>query len=410
MLLAENNNQATAWGMATVLFTCAVALVLFIFQPFLAVLLVAMLGMLSAPDRFWAPLLLCLLGSAFIGLINTTKLPESDLIRYFEWYDRAQTMGLLQYLSSFTREPVFYIWNWFVSRLSGGDQQVFVFLTTALIYWLLTYSIVLVGRYLRVDSRLTLVIVLLFLFLPPLFSISGHLVRQVMAAAFIALFFARRIALGKASWWLALLAGFVHFSALIFIPLALLRMPQRCSPIIYFVCSAVALGAFYLVVKVSAELLSQFPVFNVLFLRIAALRIPDVVGLSTNAILVLGLVLAVIAVNIWSRNPPEAAGRQGFYLDNFSNSVLLLSVVILLSSLSTYTLEVAMRLFLYLYFLAGPVLLIFLRKNAWTMPIVMFLTVCNLGFFFYTVEFGVWDFMPVWQLSIYPAPLIWGGI
>ena len=393
----------------SVFFISTIVTVLFVAQPFLGLLLIIFLGWLDSPRSYWAPMMLCLLGSAYIGLINTTKVPASDLLNYLEWFSRAEGRGLIEYLADFTREPVFYIWTWLISVLTGGDKHAFLFFTSWLCYSVITYSIVIVSRHFKIDARLSALVVLIFLFLPPLFGISAHLLRQFIAASLVALFFARRIAQQKSSWWLIAAAVFVHYSALIFVPLALLRVPRRFTPMPYLLFSAIALCLLYLVVKMSAGLLSQLPLFRVAFLRVAALQIPDVIGLSTNAIIFLSVILVLVFLNIGTQPRAAVDDKSGYYIENFNNSVLLLSLVILLSSLSIYTSEIAMRLFLYLYFMAGPIVLMFLRNRSWVIPLAVPVCMLNMIYFFLFVEFGVWQYSSVMQMLVFPAPLIWGA-
>lgn len=386
----------------------SVATIFFIGQPFLALLLVFLIGCLSSAKSYWFSFLLGMLAAAYLGLINTTKLPDSDLVQYLEWFEIAGESGFIEYIALHSREPVFYAWMWIVSAIFGGDNHSFIFLSTWLPYSIFAYSIVIVCRRYDVDARVTAILVILFLFLPPLFSISAHLIRQFMAGALVTLFFARRLAMQKSSWWVIVVAVFIHYSALIFVPLALLRIPRRIHPMLSFAVYGIIIYSLYLVAYMASGYLSQLPVFGMVFLRISASAIPDVIGLTTNAVFFIIVYSSFAYLNMVETNSRlKYSGSNGFD-KNFKFSVLLLGAIILISSMSVNTAEIAMRMYFYLYFLLALVMAIFICNNFWTTRFIFAIAILEIFAFFYSLQAGVWTYAPLMKILFLPSLQLWG--
>ncbi len=387
----------------------SIVTILFVGQPVLSLLLVFLVGCMCSAKNYWFPFFFGILAAAYLGLINTTKLPDSDLVRYLEWFEIAGKSGFIEYIALYSREPVFYAWVWIISAVFGGDSHFFIFLSTWAPYSIFSYSIVIVCRRYDVDARVAAILVMLFLFLPPLFSISAHLIRQFMAGALVTLFFARRLAMHKSSWWIIVIAIFIHYSALIFVPLALLRIPRTVHPILSFVVYGVLIYLLYLVAYVASGYLSQLPFFGMVFLRISASVIPDVVGLTTNAMFFIIVYFSFASMNLIETNSRLIHGGLYGFDRNFRFSVLLIGAIILISNISINTAEIAMRLYFYLYFLLGLVMVIFIRDNLWIARFIFIVAALEMFAFFYSLQAGVWTYAPLMKILSLPFLQLWGG-
>lgn len=384
-------------------------LVLFLVQPFLTLLMVLLVGWIYCPKRYWVPSILVILGSAYIGLINTTKLPDSDLGVYLQWYESAKGLGYFEFLGLFSREPIFYTWMYLISSLTNGDKNIFIFLTSWLSYFIFAYSILLVCRHANIAPRSSAMLIVIFLFSPPLFSISAHLMRQFLAAVLITYFFARRIAEQKNPWWVIATAIFVHYSSILFVPLALLGLSRRLPPILSFVLSSAVLVFIYVMAKASSGFLSDIPVFGLVFLRIAAEEDPDVRGLTFNALIFVIIVSTIAATNLWERYDRFRAVLAGYFDRNLNIVVLAVGVIVVVSSLSSNTAEIAMRLYFYLYCLVGLVVPIFLINKKHTPLATASIALLVVMYFYLALELGVWRYASIIDVLLLPAPLIWGA-
>lgn len=386
-------------------------LALFFVQPFFTLLLVLLFGWLYCPRRYWWVGILAILGTAYIALINTTKLPASDLEVYLDWYGSAKDLSLLEFLALFSREPIFYTWMYFVSLLTNNETNIFIFLTSWFSYFILVYGVLLVGRRLKIDPRLTAVIVIMLLFLPPLFSISAHLMRQFLAAALVTLFFSKRLAGQNNPWWILVAAIFVHYSSIIFVPLVLLRLTRRFSRGLSIILFGAVLWFMYVAAKAGSIFFVNAPVFGLVFQRVAAETVPDVVGLTLNAIVFIVIVVIMAVLNLLRRHGVGYAvlSNTNSLVQNVNISVLSIGVIAIISNLSGNTAEVAMRLYFYLYCLAGLVILLFAFNSKRVLMFLSFAAALEVLYFYLALEFGVWHYAPTAHILLAPAWLVFGS-
>ena len=182
--------------------------------------------------------LLYFLISIYLGLINTTKVPVSDLLMYKRSFDLASDMNLFDYLSLFTKEIVFYIATYLSNKLFFGNFKLYVILFTFLQYYLVFISI---HKYWKTnDKNLLIFSIIIFALLSRYFFASAHLVRQILACSIFVYFFTTRIVDKKTYWWLIPIAILVHSSSLLlfllsFIPKIREKLSVKNGIIIAFV-------------------------------------------------------------------------------------------------------------------------------------------------------------------------------
>ena len=135
-----------------------------------------------------------------LSILNLTKHPSSDLVRYIEFFYLVKSNGLITSLTShfITIRPTEFIFTCYVWLLSllFDNAAIFVFMSTFLIYWLVFYGLfILINKNPlfvhifahSVRERLLIIIsvsIIGFVFIT--FSLSGHLIRQYLA---LSLFF-----------------------------------------------------------------------------------------------------------------------------------------------------------------------------------------------------------------------------
>ncbi len=382
---------------------------IFFVQPFFTLLLVLMFGWLFCSRKYWWVSILAILGAAYIALVNTTKLPASDLEVYLGWYESANGLSLLEFLALFSREPVFYTWMYLISLVTGNDKYIFIFLTSWFSYLILVYSVLIVGRSLRIDPRLTATIIIMLLFFPPLFGISAHLMRQFLAAALVTLFFAKRLVDQKNHWWILVTAIFVHYSSIIFAPLVLLRFTRRFSRGLSIILFGAVLWFIYIAAKAGSVLLVDIPVFGLVFQRIAAETVPDVVGLTLNAIIFIVIIMLVAGFNLLRQHSAGYSVLSNLFVQNINISVFSVGAIAIVSNFSSNTAEVAMRLYFYLYCLAGLVTLSFGVNSKRVLMFLSFATALEVLYFYSALEFGVWHYAPIAHILLAPAWLVFGS-
>lgn len=132
--------------------------------------------------------------SIYFGLINSTKLIESDLAVYKQWFDDAQRYNIVEYLLIAGKEYAFYFITYILSSLLFGGFKLYVIVITFIIYCNIMYSYYLLSDYRSANSKEILIILMLFLFFVPAhFLWSMHLIRQIMAMSFFLLFLSYKV-------------------------------------------------------------------------------------------------------------------------------------------------------------------------------------------------------------------------
>ena len=162
--------------------------------------------------------ILCLIFiSLFLGLINSLKVLEGDLINYSNFFNTVPEFNLLAYTLVTGKEIVFNLFNYIIYYLTVGNFSIYVIIFTLISYFLLSISILRMHKALKwSNNSLLLSIGVAFLF-PTLFSLSAHLVRQFLAASLICVFLVEYIFYHKKKYLMTLAAVLIHTSSIFFI-------------------------------------------------------------------------------------------------------------------------------------------------------------------------------------------------
>lgn len=133
-----------------------------------------------------------------MAVLNTAKLPESDLAWYILLYNEAAKLPLTDAifnasLSVRSSEFVYNTYVYSLAALSNRSSAAFVFISTFLIYFLANYAALLYSshaaeKHEQTDDTVLLLLSTSFVFLT--FSLSGHLIRQYLAASMAVVGFA----------------------------------------------------------------------------------------------------------------------------------------------------------------------------------------------------------------------------
>ena len=149
----------------------------------------------------------------YLGLINTTKVPESDLLSYKEYFDDASYMSLSAYMDLFQQEQVFYFLTFVLNKVFFGNFKLYLILTTFISFFLVFVSI---HKFWRTENKnVILFSILIFAFWFDFFFGTGFLIRQILAESIFIYFFIEKIVNHKIKWFLIPIAFFIHSSSLL---------------------------------------------------------------------------------------------------------------------------------------------------------------------------------------------------
>lgn len=203
--------------------------ILFILNPTVASLLI--LFFLSGKSCKVNHVFLGMILSAYVSLINVTKVPVNDLESYLEYFSAAGDMPLYEYLFYWNKykagveslkEPAYAVFSYFSYHILGGNQKAFVFLFSFLIYNLYFLSLYKVCRFLKLNTTQIVVSILFLFFNPVLFSLSVHLFRQVLAGAILFYILVACFFYSKVKYWLIFMIPLIHSTTFFFIPMMFL--------------------------------------------------------------------------------------------------------------------------------------------------------------------------------------------
>lgn len=166
-------------------------LLIYIINPLIGVLL-ASLYSLSPNNNIKKNLVfILLLSTIWISLVNMYKVPENDLEWYIESYINANKSDFGTWLltSGSDMQPIsdigYAIYSWLFSNISGGNTFLFKFFHSAICYLIMGYSYIKLFERFEVSGAIAVTTLLLLLFIPYIFTLSLHLMRQFLAGSIL---------------------------------------------------------------------------------------------------------------------------------------------------------------------------------------------------------------------------------
>ncbi len=154
--------------------------------------------------------------SLFLSSLNTTKDLESDFYSYFLISNQINGLNILEFFEIYSREPVYYLANWFFVNKLNFDWDNWVFFFTFIFYFVWLNAIDRLMRLQGVEIYTKLAIILFFGFSPLIFSQSAHLVRQYLSGAIAFWGMTTFLKTGR-GWLYFVLASLIHVSSVIYL-------------------------------------------------------------------------------------------------------------------------------------------------------------------------------------------------
>jgi len=165
---------------------------------------------------------LYILLALYLGLINSTKTPITDLLRLRGDFYLAGSMSFKEYLFIANKEIFFYGSTYLLYYILGANFKLYIILLTFIGYLIAFYSL---HKYWRSDDKqLSMVlfpILLLFLYRDTFFY-SSHLVRQTLAGFVFIYFLIEKSTNNRNKWVYLIIAIFIHTSVIFMFTLCLI--------------------------------------------------------------------------------------------------------------------------------------------------------------------------------------------
>ena len=373
-------------------------LVLLCVSPILGLAIACIIFSVKKNDRFVTHVVFVYFG-LFLGIINTLKIPESDLLNYILFFENAGSYNFINYLAIENKEYFYFSLNYLFYYITNGDFNIFLIFITALSYYCLFYSVRMLHKHLNLDQNAYWIALIVMFLFPNLFTMSAHLMRQFLGLSLISVFLVKNIVKGnKASIPFFILAVLSHTSTLVFalafIPLLKKRLSSK---------KLVQLIVFTILIVLSGEVfmayLSNLPVIGFAFERYGR---RDAANWNTESLGVLSLLIQLVVIMFLYVGIVKKEQFKKSQINLLFNMVLLLVIFVLINYNNT---EISGRFNFYTYlFLPFSMYffnIIFLIKNTKIKRLInSMVLVLFLFWFVFKLNYGTWQFSNLEKLVL----------
>lgn len=163
--------------------------------------------------------------AAYLALINSTKIPASDMVNYLARFEEVPEATLLNYLfgGDESKEPFYSLLNYVGYYFTFGSFQFFIFLVSFMIFSLQFSALRRYCWYYNVSSQRFFLCCLSLGMFNSYFSLTGHLIRQCLALSVLMYILVAGCTSVKLKRWLFVFPVFIHSIALFFSPIILIK-------------------------------------------------------------------------------------------------------------------------------------------------------------------------------------------
>lgn len=156
-------------------------------------------------ERVW-PFMLLL--AFYLCAINSTKTPENDMVRYLEMFSEAPKNGLENTIKFWgtenLKEIVYGTFVYYSYFILNGSKGLFIAVVTFLTYFFLFRAIYIIDSKDKRSNYILVAAVISVAFFSQYFTLTAHLIRQILATSIFLYALALRINKQRIHWiWLA---------------------------------------------------------------------------------------------------------------------------------------------------------------------------------------------------------------
>ena len=390
------------------LFFASTAFVCFCVQPFFSLLsLIIILLSLKGVKEFHLKTFI-IIGSAYIALVNLTKVPESDLNNYLQSFNSARELSYIQFMAIYTREPLYYSLVFVLGSIGFFTDKHFIFINSFLPYVIFLSAVFKLCLHIELNKRVILLILIILLFFPQLFSLSAHLLRQFIASGLCIYVIVGYLITGRISFVIAMASFFTHFFvALLFYIMVVVKLTYkvRMPVFLIFIGSLTFIGVSFYFLRTVLQMIDLPVVFHPLVSRI--LDPTGSIDFGYLNVQSYTLILTIFCVCIYNITFSASNKKtENFYVVHLS--IIYFSGLVFVSSFVPAFSEVTHRYLLLLYFLCGIVLpytYVLLGKSF--KQITFLIPVIVIMLFFTYTKFGTWKYASIIELLIWSPAHFW---
>ena len=190
-------------------------------------------------------LLFIVLFALLLGILNSGKIPDSDLLIYELWFYEVKNYSFFDYLFYLGREPFFFFYNYIIYYSVVGSFELYLLLHTVLCYIIMGYAMLRMHNTFK-TPRVNLITCLLVLFLfPNLFTLSIHLIRQFLATSLLLLFIVEVTFYNKKKIILFIIAFLIHTSSILMGVLYLMKKLKSNKNVLMLVVIILSVFSYF---------------------------------------------------------------------------------------------------------------------------------------------------------------------
>ena len=354
----------------------------FILNPFVSLILTILFVVYK--NNNYLNFLLIINASLFISLLNTTKVPESDLLSYHDFYLDSEKYTLLDYLSIYNREFLFYFSSYVISSITEGSWKLFIFFTTFISYFLILKSNFLIYKIFNPKSTKFYLAILSVAFFYILFSHSAHLLRNFIAASFVIYFLVNYYFLGKNKWWFLISAVLIHSTAGLFaITYLLPKTLEKNTLKKWFNIALVLLVTFTYLNFNDTFLKSNYQInrLNEIYNQVNIFNISEIIY---------GIVFLFSSFLVYFILKKE----NKYHASYLFNYIILMVVLVVISALTlSNSVLISQRILLFIFILSTVfVTLLIISKSNISQIITPVLITTLIVTFIYNYKYGMWEY------------------
>ena len=329
------------------------ACVSFCVQPFFSLLSLIIIVLSSKKATALHLNTIIILGSVYIALVNLTKVHESDLINYLQSFNSAGVLSYTKFMAIYTREPLYYSLVFVLGNISFIKDKHFIFINSFLPYVIFLSAVLRLCLHLELNKKTILLILVVLLFFPQLFSLSAHLLRQFSSSALCIYVIVGYLTTGRVSIVIALASFFIHFfiSLFFYIMVAVkLSYIRRMPVFLVYIWSLILMGVSLYLLRMASQIVDLPVVFIPLISRIidptGAIDFGSL-GAGSYTLIVTIFCVCIYNITFSARNEKT----ENFYIVHLA--IITFTGLIFICSFVPAFSEVTLRFSMLLYFLCG---------------------------------------------------------
>lgn len=335
--------------------------------------------------------ILCSMLAIYLGFINATKVPVSDMENYQSLFLAVPQHDYFSYLMISGKEPIYSTFAYMSYYCFLGSWITYVIAFTAIYYMLIYNSIVILGRKYGCLSSTIVTAIIICSFFFQVFIMSGHLVRQCLSEAFFIYFMVRRYVLQKRSWGVAALAIGIHSTTILLLGITLLTEVKKKKGL-----NKVLIGGPILILAVFFYLpnLTSIPFVGYIFTRLISENLINNDSYVESGIPLIGLIFmaGIFVANLITKKRNLSSKKRAIInpITNICMGLILILFIFVVSKLN----YLATRFFFILYSYIGLIILflfddikskLYTKLKIASLPLFLF-------YFMYSIDHAPFEF------------------